>query len=788
MSEERKKIVIKKKIKLKTSTEKPEEKKPAEETKTPQAAQKAQESPRQASQETPSSQKSASSSSRSQSQQQQRRDQSSSRDNRGRDYSSRNGQSQQGQRQGGQQGKQGKRFTLDKNRSSSQQDRSSQRRFGQEGSGEKRGGNMVTPQPFAGKGTETRAKSRVSDHRARSAEDILKEKDMTEQEEIFFSKIQDPKKKAKKEYAIPESIEIGEVITVAELARKMNLKAAEIIQKLLELGVTATINDTLDSDTATIVAQEFNCQVVVRSLKDEVEIRESEDAPDHLKPRIPVVTIMGHVDHGKTKLLDAIRHSNVADHESGGITQHIGAYKVKTPRGEITFLDTPGHEAFTAMRARGANVTDIVVLVVSAVEGVMPQTIEALNHAKAAKVPIIVAVNKIDLPDASVERVKQQLSEEGLLPEEWGGDTMYIPVSALKKMGIDELLEAILLQAEVMELKANPDKPGVGYVVESKMDIGRGPVATVIVKNGSIHVGDYFVVGTTMGRVRGMFDDMGNKVSEAYPSYPVEIMGFDEVPQAGDKFHVVESEDFAKQIVAKRLELKRIEETKRIKKLQMESAMEQLSMQDVKELKVIIKADVQGSVEAIKHALLKINNPEVKITILHAAVGAVLESDVMLAEVSAAQEGAAAVILAFRVRADAMAKERAEEQGVTIKRFNIIYELTDYIEGLVKNMQTVEYKETVIGTAEIREVYKISGVGKVAGCYVTQGFIRRSDNVRIYREGVLVWSGKLLALKRFKDDVSEVQEGFECGMSFVNYENFKQGDIVECYRSEQVQK
>jgi len=647
---------------------------------------------------------------------------------------------------------------------------------------------MVTPQPFAGKGTETRAKSRVSDHRARSAEDILKEKDMTEQEEIFFSKIQDPKKKAKKEYAIPESIEIGEVITVAELARKMNLKAAEIIQKLLELGVTATINDTLDSDTATIVAQEFNCQVVVRSLKDEVEIRESEDAPDHLKPRIPVVTIMGHVDHGKTKLLDAIRHSNVADHESGGITQHIGAYKVKTPRGEITFLDTPGHEAFTAMRARGANVTDIVVLVVSAVEGVMPQTIEALNHAKAAKVPIIVAVNKIDLPDASVERVKQQLSEEGLLPEEWGGDTMYIPVSALKKMGIDELLEAILLQAEVMELKANPDKPGVGYVVESKMDIGRGPVATVIVKNGSIHVGDYFVVGTTMGRVRGMFDDMGNKVSEAYPSYPVEIMGFDEVPQAGDKFHVVESEDFAKQIVAKRLELKRIEETKRIKKLQMESAMEQLSMQDVKELKVIIKADVQGSVEAIKHALLKINNPEVKITILHAAVGAVLESDVMLAEVSAAQEGAAAVILAFRVRADAMAKERAEEQGVTIKRFNIIYELTDYIEGLVKNMQTVEYKETVIGTAEIREVYKISGVGKVAGCYVTQGFIRRSDNVRIYREGVLVWSGKLLALKRFKDDVSEVQEGFECGMSFVNYENFKQGDIVECYRSEQVQK
>ncbi len=798
MSEEKKKIVIKKKIKLKTpQEEKPEAKSQSVQGKTPAEKPALTRQPSQ-----PSQQKSAHNRESTQHKEAPQRDQ---RDReRGNTQPSQGSSSRQSTRpqqdrrdnrprEGGQSST-GKRFTFDKNRSSSQkQDRSSSRpqgRDGQQGGQDRRGRSYgAQQQPFAiGKDTENRNKSRLADQRAKATEIKEREKSRDENEEIFFSKIQDPKKKIKKEYAIPESIEIGEVITVAELARKMNLKASEIIQKLMDLGVTATINDSLDSDTATLVAQEFNCQVTVRSLKNEVEIHETEDSPEDLKPRIPVVTIMGHVDHGKTKLLDAIRHSNVAEHESGGITQHIGAYKVKTPRGEITFLDTPGHEAFTAMRARGANVTDIVVLVVSAVEGVMPQTIEALNHAKAAQVPIIVAVNKIDLPDASVDRVKQQLSEHGLLPEEWGGDTMYISVSALKKIGIDELLEAILLQAEVMELKANPNKPGVGYVVESKMDIGRGAVATVIVKNGSIRIGDYFVVGTTMGRVRGMFDDTGAKVTVAYPSYPVEIMGFDAVPEAGDKFHVVENEDFAKEIVAKRLELKRIEETNRIKKLQMENALQGLSMENVKELKVIIKADVQGSVEAIKHSLLKIENPEVKISILHAAVGAVLESDVMLAEVSASQEGAAAIILAFRVRADAMAKERAERQGVTIKRFNIIYEITDYIEGLLKNMQTIEYKETIIGTAEIREVYKIKDVGKVAGCYVTQGFIRRTESVRIYREGALVWSGKLLALKRFKDDVSEVQEGFECGMSFVNYENFKKGDIVECYSREEVKK
>ncbi|URA10348.1 translation initiation factor IF-2 [Thermospira aquatica] len=797
MSEEKKKIVIKKKIKLKTpQEEKPEAKSPSAQEKTPAEKPALTRQPSQSSQQKSAPQKEPS---QHREAPQKEKERSSSHPSQGTSSSSRQAPRQQQDRRDtrsrdNQQTSTGKRFTFDKNRSSShKQDRSSSRpqgRDSQQSSQDRRGRSYGTPQqPFAtGKDTENRSKSRLADQRARAIELKEREKSRDENEEIFFSKIQDPKKKIKKEYAIPESIEIGEVITVAELARKMNLKASEIIQKLMDLGVTATINDSLDSDTATLVAQEFNCQVTVRSLKNEVEIHETEDRPEDLKPRIPVVTIMGHVDHGKTKLLDAIRHSNVAEHESGGITQHIGAYKVKTPRGEITFLDTPGHEAFTAMRARGAHVTDIVVLVVSAVEGVMPQTIEALNHAKAAQVPIIVAVNKIDLPEASIDRVKQQLSEQGLLPEEWGGDTMYIPVSALKKIGIEELLEAILLQAEMMELKANPNKPGVGYVVESKMDIGRGAVATVIVKNGSIRIGDYFVVGTTMGRVRGMFDDTGAKVSVAYPSYPVEIMGFDAVPEAGDKFHVVESEDFAKEIVAKRLELKRIEETNRIKKIQMENAFQSLSMENVKELKVIIKADVQGSVEAIKHSLLKIENPEVKISILHAAVGAVLESDVMLAEVSASQEGSAAIILAFRVRADAMAKERAEQQGVTIKRFNIIYEITDYIEGLLKNMQTVEYKENVIGTAEIREVYKIKDVGKVAGCYVTQGFIRRAENVRIYREGALVWSGKILALKRFKDDVSEVQEGFECGMSFVNYENFKKGDIVECYTREEVKK
>ncbi len=611
----------------------------------------------------------------------------------------------------------------------------------------------------------------------------IKEKYKSKEEEILLSKMEDSiKKKAKKgEAVIPEQIEIQEIITVGDLAKKMNLKSAEIIQKLLELGVTATINDTIDSDTATIVAGEYNCSVVVKSLKDEIEVKEEPDRPEDLKPHSPVVTIMGHVDHGKTKLLDAIRNSSVADHEAGGITQHIGAYRVKAKGGEITFIDTPGHEAFTSLRARGANVTDIVILVVSAVEGVMPQTIEAINHAKAANVPIIVAINKIDLPDANPERCKQQLAEHGILCEEWGGENLFVNVSALKKQGINELLEAVLLQAEMMDLKANPDKRGWGYVIEAKMDVGKGPVATVIVKNGCIKTGDFFVVGTTMGKVRGMFDEFGNKINIAYPSYPVEIMGFETVPTAGEKFHVVENEDVAKNISQKRLELKRLEDVKNIKKIQMESATQVLSAIKIEEIKVIIKGDVQGSIEAIKTSLEKLSKENLKITVLHAGVGAVLESDVMLASASSNNSMSKALILAFRVRVDSIAKEKAEVEGVTIKRFNIIYELIEYIENMVKGMQKAEYIEQVIGSAEIKEIFKIKDVGKVAGCLVTNGYIRKSDNVRLFREGLLVWDGRILSLKRFTEDVSEVQEGFECGISFVNFDNFKKGDVIECY-------
>jgi translation initiation factor IF-2 len=641
------------------------------------------------------------------------------------------------------------------------------------------------PEPLAEKDTSRRAKF-WTPFTAKSKGSFDKEKTKSKEEEILLSKMEDSiRKKSKKgEAAIPTEIEIGDVITIADLAKKMNLKAGEIIQRLIDLGVSATINDNIDSDTATIVASEFNCKIKVRNLKEEVEIKEEEDLEKDLSPRFPIVTIMGHVDHGKTKLLDAIRDSNVAEHESGGITQHIGAYRVKTKKGEIAFVDTPGHEAFTAMRARGANVTDIVILVVSAVDGVMPQTVEALHHAQAAKVPIIVAVNKVDLPDANIERVKQQLAEHSILSEDWGGQSIFVPVSALKKTGIQELLDAILLQAEVIELKANPNKKGIGYVVESKMDIGRGAVATVIVKNGSVKVGDNFVVGTAKGKVRGMFDENGKKIALALPSYPVEIMGFDDMPNAGDRFYIVENEEIAKQISEKRLHLKKIEEHRNIKKIQIQNAMEAITAGSVTELKVIIKGDVQGSVEAIKTSLSKISQADIKVTVIHAGVGSVLESDVMLATATANTEEIGVGILAFRVRVDSIAKEKAESEGITIKRFNIIYELLDYVEGLVKGMHKPEVIEHVIGTAEIKELFKIKDIGKIAGCMVTDGYIRKAEKVRIFREGVQVWEGKVSALKRFQEDASEVQVGFEFGVSFVNYENFKKGDVIECFTSE----
>ncbi len=618
----------------------------------------------------------------------------------------------------------------------------------------------------------------------------LKEKKEKTKEDFVLNKMHRKINRKKKGVAvIPESIEIGEFTVISDMAKKMNLKASELIQKLLTLGVTTTINETIDSETAMIVAAEFNCKVTVKSLKDEITLKDTEDEEKDLLPRSPIVTVMGHVDHGKTKLLDAIRNANVAGHESGGITQHMGAYKVKTKKGDICFLDTPGHEAFTSMRARGAEVTDIVVLVVAATEGIMPQTVEAINHAKAAEVPIIVAINKTDLPDANPERVKQQLSEHGLLPEEWGGETLCLSVSALKKTGIDELLDAITLQAEMLELKANPKKNGFGYVVESKMDIGKGSLATIIVTNGRFRIGDIFVVGTTMGKIRAMFNDKGQRIKEALPADPVEIMGFNELPEAGDQFFVVDSDSFAKEISDKRRALKKLEDNRNMKKLQLQKAMDSLATSgNIKQLKIIVKADVQGSVEAIRQSLEKLKNEEIQAVVIHSAVGAVKESDVMLASTTTKDEQTGVAILAFRVRIDSKAKEKAESEVIPIKRFNIIYELIDYVKSQIEGMIAPEITETIIGTAEILNVFKITGVGKIAGSTVKEGFIRKGLKVRLYRDGIQIWDGVLSSLKRFQDDVNEVQSGFECGLSFQNYDNFKKGDIVECYESEVKEK
>jgi translation initiation factor IF-2 len=619
---------------------------------------------------------------------------------------------------------------------------------------------------------------------------LSKEEIKKRQEEIFLSKMQNSMlmRQKKGEVVIPDEIEIGEVVKISDMARKMQMKASLLIQKLMTLGVSATINDNIDADTALILASEFNCKVKIKSLKEEVIVKEEEDTDADLMQRPPIVTVMGHVDHGKTSLLDAIRNTNVVEHESGGITQHIGAYRVSTPRGQLVFLDTPGHEAFTAMRARGAEVTDIVILVVSAAEGAMPQTVEAINHSKAAKVPIIVAINKMDLPGANPERLKQQLAEQGLLSEEWGGDTQFVEVSALKKTGIDTLLEAILLRAEVMELRGNPNKRGVGFVVESEMDIGKGAIATVVIRTGKIQIGDCFVVGTTMGKVRAMFDDMGNKIEIGLPSQPVEIMGFNDVPSAGDKFFVVENEEIAKDISSKRKNLKKMDDNQNIKKIQIQQAMDKLSTPNLKELKIIVKADVDGSVEAIKYSLTKLQNEEIDINIIHAGIGAVTESDIMLASATAVTEESRTLVLAFRVRVDTMAKEKAESEGIPIKRFAIIYELIDFVKAILEGMLTPEVIENVIGTAEIREVFRIKDIGKVAGCFVTEGFIRKGNLVRLYRDDVQYWEGKISAMKRFQEDATEVQMGFDCGISFTNFDNFKKGDILECYTSEKKEK
>ncbi|HET6450863.1 MAG TPA: translation initiation factor IF-2 [Spirochaetia bacterium] len=588
---------------------------------------------------------------------------------------------------------------------------------------------------------------------------------------------------------VPKEIAITEGITVAELARKMNLKSSDLIQKLMGMGMMVTINQQIDSDTASLLAAEYDCKVNVVSLYDETVIEEEKEIEEDLEPRPPIVTVMGHVDHGKTKLLDAIRSANVAEGEYGGITQHIGAYCVDLPaaedgkaRGRIVFLDTPGHEAFTMMRARGAQVTDIVVLVVSAVDGVMPQTVEAINHAKQADVPIIVAVNKVDLVEANVELVKRQLSEHGLTPEEWGGTTIYNEVSALKKTGIKELLESILLQAEVLELKASYKTRASGIVLESRVEMGRGIVATVILQKGTLAPGDSFVAGIYSGKVRAIFNDRGEKVSEATPSLPVEVIGFTSIPNAGDPFQVTEDEQTARLIGSKRQELRKQEESKGVKKVTLDNLYEQIKEGQIQELKVIIKADVAGSVEALKSSLQRLSTSEVKLEVIQAAAGAINEGDVMLASASNA------LIVGFHVRPSATAQSLADREKVEIRKYNIIYDALEDIRSAMEGLLKPELREEQIGSVEVRNTFKIPKIGTIAGCQVVSGKVRRNAEVRLIREGVEIFKGKISSLKRFKDDAREVEEGFECGIGLDGFHDIKVGDTIEAYETRELAK
>lgn len=596
------------------------------------------------------------------------------------------------------------------------------------------------------------------------------------EEELELEKQIQLKKKAEaKLAAVPKSIDIMENISISELAKKMNLKPADLISKLMSLGVMATINQRIDADTAAILAAEYGCEVKVVSLYDETVIEKSTDRPEELKPRPPIVTVMGHVDHGKTKLLDAIRKTDVVSQEFGGITQHIGAYMVDTPHGKISFLDTPGHAAFTKMRARGANITDIVILVVSAVEGVMAQTKEAIDHAKAANVPIIVAVNKIDLPDANPDRVKTQLSELGLVPEDWGGTTQFVLVSALQKKGIPELFDAILLQAEMLDLKANFDRFAEGKVVESRIDQGRGIVSTIIVLNGTLHIGDPFVAGIFPGKVRAIFDDKGQRLEVATPSMPVEVLGFEGMPEAGDPFEVVEDEKFARQISAKRQELKKYEEGRNVKKVTLDNLYETISQGEIKELKVVIKGDVQGSVEALKGMLEKLSTKEVHLSVIRAAAGAITEDDVMMASASNA------IIIGFNVRPTPSAKQLAEREKVDIRKYNIIYRAQEEIKLAMEGLLAPELKEQEVGRAEVRSIFRVPKVGIVAGCFVSDGLVKRNCQVRVIRDNIEIFQGNLTSLKRFKDDVKEVAAGYECGVGIENCNDLQEGDTLEFY-------
>ena len=587
-----------------------------------------------------------------------------------------------------------------------------------------------------------------------------------------------PEKKEKIHVLVPAEI------TVGELAERIDRPATELIKNLMMLGQMANVNESIDYDTASLILDDmgFETELEIIVTKEDILFNDTDDAPEDLVPRPPVVVVMGHVDHGKTSLLDAIRKTSVTSTEAGGITQHIGAYKVHIKGRDITFLDTPGHEAFTAMRLRGAQVTDVAILVVAADDGIMPQTVEAINHAKAAGVDIVVAINKIDKPEANIERVKQELTEHDLVPEEWGGSVICVPVSALTGENIDDLLETVLLVADIKELKANPNRRAKGSVIEAKLDKARGVVATVLVQNGTLHSGDLVVAGNTMGKVRAMTDYKGKKVKDAPPSPPVEILGLGDVPVGGDTFYVVENERMAKEVIEARKFKEKNEMLSARKKVSLDDLFSQINEGEVKDLNIIVKADVQGSVEAVKQSLVKLTNEEVRVNIIHGAVGAVNESDVMLADASNA------IIVGFNVRPTPDAASSADEKGVDMRLYRVIYEAIEEIEAAMKGMLAPKYKEAVTGHAEIRQTFRVSGVGTIAGVYVTDGKIGRGSLIRIVRDGIVVYDGSLSSLKRFKDDAKEVAQGYECGMSFEKFNDIKEGDIVEAYIMEEIER
>ncbi|MDR3160468.1 MAG: translation initiation factor IF-2 [Spirochaetaceae bacterium] len=631
------------------------------------------------------------------------------------------------------------------------------------------GPGMSSPPPLAeGKGPVKKS--------FKTKKTVYQRKEQEMEEKLLQTK----KKIAHMANPVPKTIDIMEVVSVSELARKMNLKASDLIQKLMSMGMMVTINQQIDAETATILAAEFGADVNIVSLYDETLIETEADDESTMNPRPPVVTVMGHVDHGKTKLLDAIRSADVVSGEFGGITQHIGANTVETEHGQITFLDTPGHEAFTRMRARGAQVTDIVVLVVAADDGVMPQTIEAVNHAKEAEVPIIVAVNKMDKPEANPDKVKSQLSELGLMPEDWGGQTMFVELSALKKEGIDKLIDCILLEAEILDLRSNYNRPAEGKILESRIDHGRGIVATVIIQRGTLGIGDSFVAGIWPGKVRALFNDKGEKVEIATPSMPVEVLGFEGIPDAGDPIHVVEDERVARGISSKRQELKRFEDAKNVRKITLDNLYATISDGAIQELKVIIKSDVQGSAEVLRSSLEKLSNNEVRLNVIQALPGAINEGDVDLAIASNA------IIIGFNVRPVPKAKLLADQEKVDVRKYNVIYKAVEEIRQAMEGMLKPDTKEEVIATVEVRDIFRVPKAGTIAGCYVLTGTVKRSASVNVIRDNIVIHTGKISSLRRFKDDAREVAAGFECGMGIEGFDSVQTGDQLEVFETVEV--